>query len=37
LEFLQKIGCDTFQGYLKSRPIPADEFVELLLDQQRAA
>jgi EAL domain-containing protein (putative c-di-GMP-specific phosphodiesterase class I) len=37
LEFLQKIGCDTFQGYLKSRPIPADEFVELLFDQQRAA
>lgn len=30
LAFLQKTGCDTYQGYLKSRPIPADEFVNLL-------
>jgi EAL domain-containing protein (putative c-di-GMP-specific phosphodiesterase class I) len=34
--FLQKIGSDVYQGYLKSRPIPADEFVLLLFDQQRA-
>jgi len=37
LEFLQKIGCDIFQGYLKSRPIPADEFVKLLHNPQAAA
>jgi EAL domain-containing protein (putative c-di-GMP-specific phosphodiesterase class I) len=37
LEFLQKIGCDIFQGYLKSRPISADEFVKLLHNPQAAA
>jgi len=28
--FLQVQGCDLYQGYFKSRPLPADEFVELL-------
>lgn len=35
LAFLQKTGCDVYQGYLKSHPIPADKFVDLLRDQQR--
>ncbi len=30
LAFLQDKGCDAYQGYLKSKPVPADEFVELL-------
>jgi EAL domain-containing protein (putative c-di-GMP-specific phosphodiesterase class I) len=34
LAFLQAQGCDLYQGYIASRPIPADEFVELLRQQQ---
>lgn len=30
LQFLQERGCDSYQGYLKSRPLPADEFLQLL-------
>jgi EAL domain-containing protein (putative c-di-GMP-specific phosphodiesterase class I) len=30
LEFLRRCGCDTFQGFLFSRPVPAEEFGELL-------
>jgi EAL domain-containing protein (putative c-di-GMP-specific phosphodiesterase class I) len=26
LRFLRKIGCDEIQGYLLSKPLPADEF-----------
>lgn len=33
LEFLQSRGCDAFQGYYISRPLPADELVEFLLRQ----
>ncbi len=33
LEFLRDKGCDAYQGYIKSKPIPADEFVELLRAQ----
>lgn len=33
LEFLKAKGCDKYQGYLKSRPIPADEFADLLRKQ----
>ena len=29
-DFLRFQGCDEFQGYLISRPVPADEFIELL-------
>jgi diguanylate cyclase (GGDEF)-like protein/PAS domain S-box-containing protein len=30
LAFLQKQGCDTYQGYLKSMPVSAEEFAKLL-------
>lgn len=30
MDFLKSHGCDEVQGYLISRPVPADEFVELL-------
>ncbi len=36
LAFLQEIGCDLYQGYIKSKPVPAPEFVELLRDQQHS-
>ncbi|MDO9271358.1 MAG: EAL domain-containing protein [Methylobacter sp.] len=34
LAFLQEKGCDMYQGYIKSRPIPEEQFAELLLEQQ---
>lgn len=30
LAILQSLGCDMYQGYLKSRPLPAEEFERLL-------
>jgi diguanylate cyclase (GGDEF)-like protein len=30
LEFLQMLGCDQYQGYHYSRPMPAAEFAELI-------
>ena len=33
LAFLQEKGCDMYQGYIKSKPVPAHEFVKLLRDQ----
>ncbi|MCP4282833.1 MAG: sensor domain-containing phosphodiesterase, partial [Gammaproteobacteria bacterium] len=30
LEFLRSSGCETYQGYYFSRPLPAEEFTELL-------
>jgi diguanylate cyclase (GGDEF)-like protein/PAS domain S-box-containing protein len=30
LAFLQEKGCDMYQGYIESRPVPAEEFVEFL-------
>jgi EAL domain-containing protein (putative c-di-GMP-specific phosphodiesterase class I) len=32
LAFLKAQGCDEFQGYLKSKPVPADEFTERFLN-----
>jgi EAL domain-containing protein (putative c-di-GMP-specific phosphodiesterase class I) len=29
-EFLARLGCHSFQGYLFSRPLPVEEFEELL-------
>ncbi len=33
LAFLQEKGCDMYQGYIKSGPLPAHEFAELLRNQ----
>lgn len=32
-DFLRKKGCDMYQGYIKSPPIPADQFAQLLQKQ----
>ncbi len=34
LAFLQEKGCDTYQGFFKSVPLPATDFVNLLEAQQ---
>jgi EAL domain-containing protein (putative c-di-GMP-specific phosphodiesterase class I) len=31
LAFLEEKGCDIYQGYIKSKPLPADDFFALLL------
>jgi EAL domain-containing protein (putative c-di-GMP-specific phosphodiesterase class I) len=31
LNFLREKGCDIYQGYIKSKPLPADDFLKLLL------
>ncbi len=33
LAFLREKGCDTYQGFIKSRPLPAEEFARLLREQ----
>jgi len=35
LNFLRREGCDEIQGYLFSRPIPAEEFAALLQSGKR--
>jgi diguanylate cyclase (GGDEF)-like protein/PAS domain S-box-containing protein len=30
LAFLREKGCDTYQGFIKSKPLPAEEFAQLL-------
>jgi EAL domain-containing protein (putative c-di-GMP-specific phosphodiesterase class I) len=35
LALLQRLGCDTIQGYHIGRPVPADEFAELLRGRAR--
>jgi EAL domain-containing protein (putative c-di-GMP-specific phosphodiesterase class I) len=32
LAFLERQGCDVYQGYLKSKPVPADEFAAAFMD-----
>lgn len=36
-KFLHLLRCDKWQGYLFSRPVPADAFEELLLQEQNLA
>ena len=35
LDLLRRYGCDEMQGYLFSRPLPAEELVQLLRDGRR--
>lgn len=35
LEFLRNEGCDEIQGYLFSRPVPADEFRNMLVEGRK--
>ena len=37
IELLQSIGCDEVQGYYYAKPMPADEFFELLKKQREAS
>ncbi len=37
LDFLRREGCDQYQGYYFSRPIPADDFSRLLSRQMHLA
>ncbi|HQQ72025.1 MAG TPA: EAL domain-containing protein, partial [Alicycliphilus sp.] len=37
LAFLRERGCDDYQGYLFSRPVPPDEFARLLRAQSQQA
>ena len=34
LACLQQLGCDTYQGFLFSRPLPSDEFTRLLVRER---
>ena len=34
--YLQSLGCHTMQGFLFSRPVRVDEFLERVAEQQRA-
>jgi diguanylate cyclase len=36
LKFLQSVGCDQYQGYHFSEPLPASEFAELVTRWQKA-
>ncbi|HLQ14215.1 MAG TPA: EAL domain-containing protein [Steroidobacteraceae bacterium] len=36
LEFLKSLGCDQYQGFHYSKPLPAAAFSELVRDQQQA-
>lgn len=36
LAFLREKGCDTYQGYIKSKPVPAEDFAQLLRDQSKS-
>ncbi len=33
LAFLREKGCDTYQGFIKSKPLPAEKFAQLLREQ----
>jgi EAL domain-containing protein (putative c-di-GMP-specific phosphodiesterase class I) len=33
LAFLKTKGCDSYQGYIKSKPVPGHELAKLLREQ----
>lgn len=33
LDFLNSCGCDLYQGYYKSKPLPADKFIQFIQDK----
>ncbi len=33
LDFLNSCGCDLYQGFYKSKPLPADKFIEFIQDK----
>jgi EAL domain-containing protein (putative c-di-GMP-specific phosphodiesterase class I) len=35
LAFIRRKGCDTYQGYIKSKPASAEAFADLLSNQHR--
>jgi EAL domain-containing protein (putative c-di-GMP-specific phosphodiesterase class I) len=35
-EFLTRLGCHSFQGFLFSRPLPLDEFEKLWISDSKA-
>ncbi|EIK93258.1 sensory box protein [Pseudomonas sp. M47T1] len=35
LEFLERLGCHLYQGYLHSRPLPLAQFRQMLIDEIR--
>ena len=35
MAFLRDLGCDQLQGYLFSKPLSADDFVRLVLQDAR--
>ncbi|MEN9757085.1 MAG: hypothetical protein RL755_1272 [Pseudomonadota bacterium] len=35
LDFLKQKGCDVYQGYIKSKPLPADDFLKLLRETNK--
>ncbi|MFK7892239.1 MAG: EAL domain-containing protein [Granulosicoccus sp.] len=37
LEIISQLGCDEVQGYLISRPLPADKMTEFLINQRAGA
>ena len=37
LAYLRELGCDQYQGYLSSKPLPADEFEAMLRASARTA
>ena len=37
VELLEKLGCDYFQGFYFSRPVPQDEFLKLLVEKNEMA
>ena len=34
LDFLKNLGCETFQGYLASKPVPADMLFKYVLEHR---